>query len=89
VSNLLNSAETHSSTKNTYEKEIDLIKDVLEGNKYPRKLIDNIINIRSKDKPVKEEIKPVVTLFYLTLQVLVKKSLKLQEESIFEQCSQL
>jgi uncharacterized protein (UPF0335 family) len=74
VSNLLNRAETHLSTKNTYEKEIDLIKDVLEGNKYSRKLIDNIINIRSKDAPKTEESKPVGTLVLSYIASLSEKN---------------
>jgi hypothetical protein len=51
VSNLFNRDETHSSTKNTYEKEIYLIKNVLQGNEYPRNLIDNMKIKRSKNIP--------------------------------------
>jgi hypothetical protein len=51
---------------------------VLEGNNYPRNLIHNIINKRSKNTPRKEETKPVGTLLlpYIVRLTSVKKSVK-------------
>ena len=77
VSTLLHRAKTHSSDKKKYKEEVQKVKTTLIENKYPPKLIDNII--RKHENEERKEIEKKKPETTITLPYIPRLSEKIRK----------